>query len=111
MSCDLKINNTMRELTKKEKIYVLNEMIRYYRNVKGECKGMCTLIDGIIKVDLKIEGFDYINKHVFPEFYKHDSMYKEKYFNHHFFFWFQKGEAEHRLKYCKMLLKVVKDNN
>ena len=101
----------MRELTKKEKLYVLNEMIRYYSNVKGNCKGMCTLIGGIVKFDLKIEVYDYINKRVFSEFYKYSLVYKEKNFNHQFLFWFPKGEAEPRLKYCKMLLKVVKYNN
>ena len=101
----------MKELTKKEKIYVLNEMIRYYSNVKGKCECMCWIMIKILKKDLNIYIYYSSYNDIFPEFYKYALIYKEKNFNPQFLFWLPRGEAKPRLKYCEKLLKVVKDNN
>jgi hypothetical protein len=97
----------MKQLTKKQKIFVLKEMIRYYKYIKDchWCSGMCFMIENISVQDLDIvidnpETYDY-QKKLFPEF----NMFKPK--GKGGSFWFEVGESEPRLKYCKKILKLI----
>lgn len=88
----------MTELTKEQKLYVINEMIRYYKNVKGKCIGMCAILTGILERDL--EQYTYLDsfnaeKLLFPEFY----IYAKKEQR----WWFPYGESKPRLAYCKKI--------
>ena len=91
----------MKELTKKQKIYVLKEMIRYYTEVKGSCNCMCELIEMIVKVDLKLE----ICQWSFDDFYEHrpPRIMMTGY-------WFHYGDRSPRLNYCKKILKLIEKN-
>ncbi len=90
------------ELTKEQKLYVINEMIRYYSGVKKTCRGMCGILEGIIEHDLKITIFwdDHPIEKYFPEF----NTYKPKRSS---IWWFPHGEKAPRLKYCLKIKKLI----
>lgn len=95
----------MKELTKKQKIFVLKEMIRYYENIsdKFNVERMCILAKGIINHDTDYES--YIGpsemEWIFPEL----SSLKPK--NSGTYNWFDNYEALPRLGYCKKILKLI----
>lgn len=90
----------MTELTKKQKIYVLKEMIRYYENIKGHPMLMCSLLYSICRYDLKIDI--YVEKEMFTEF-----MENKPEIRYSFIAWFPYNDKASRLNYCKKILKIV----
>lgn len=91
---------TMTELTKEQKIYVINEMIRYYKKEKHICVGMCFLMRNIIYQDLKHrDGLNYYeNEFMMPEFF----LMSPK-INYKIGYWFRFAESAPRLAYCKKI--------
>ncbi len=94
----------MKELTKQQKLHVINEAIRYYKNVNNfKCLGMCGLIEGIIKNDfnIQVDWFDtnFVDRY-FPEF----DTYKPKVY---FVWWFPARKPLPRLKYCLKIKKLL----
>ncbi len=93
------------ELTKEQKLYVINETVRYYENFKGRfCKGICSILEGIIENDLEISldswhNENWISDH-FPELYKHKPL-------RYGMWWFPAGEKAPRLKYCLKIKKLI----
>ncbi len=88
----------MKELTKEQKLYVINEMIRYYKKTKVEgasLEFMCNLLKKIIAYDLGVNRYS-----GFPEFFDNKP-------NTHKFIWFPFGEAVPRLKYCLKIKKLL----
>lgn len=93
------------ELTKKQKIYVLNEMIRYYKNKTDLIISSCGLLSQIITIDLKLKDNPYnyrgLSKY-FPEFFtnKPKGVSVGDY-------WWPSRDSSPRLEYCKKILKIV----
>jgi hypothetical protein len=99
----------MKQLTKAQKIYVLNEMIRYYDNIRPHrisflnyFRGICNLYYNICEYDLYLNKSSNIMNYYFPELYNYRP--KNKYYSG---FWFLIGRRLPRLKYCKKILKII----
>lgn len=95
--------NNMKKLTKKQKIYILKEMIRYYSEVKNDYRGMCYVMDGIIEYDLKNQWeiyYEYLEDR-FPEFFGNKPKDTGS------TYWFDIKNTTIRLKYCKKILKLI----
>ncbi len=92
----------MKELSKKKKLYVINEMIRYYKNVKDHAMCMCPLLDNIIEFDLGIStdpyGYDF--QILFPEFCNNKPKNAG-------LWWFDYGASRPRLNYCKKIKSLI----
>ena len=90
----------MKQLTKKQKVFVLKEMIRYYKNVKrGDARAICGLVIGISMKDLNVKGPVITVSDVFPEIVENRPNYN--------FYWWTWGSAQPRLNYCKKILKLI----
>ncbi len=93
------------ELTRKQKIYILNQFIRYYSSPATKLNiyyhydilhmPMCRVLLGILENDLNYKCSKAIS-HIFPEFTIHNP-------NKGSFYWFPYGDAQARLEYVKMI--------
>jgi hypothetical protein len=97
----------MKELTKKQKIFVLKSMIWYYSSVEkiSTTTAVCKLAGDICRKDLRIEDLSdlsEVREILMPEIEENTPDDNE-----HYPYWWDTTDPKPRLKYCKKILKLI----